>query len=450
MDREKKIKRFLAAKNTVDLDLDAVIERKWTRIVRRVWLFFEAPDSSIPAKIYAVTQVCIILLSLTISILLSMEDFHNNRELLVVDVLCDINFFLEVALRLLFCPDRKKFFLEFFNVVDVLSVAPLVMSVIIQPNELFVSQNDIPFLKFLLVIRCSLRLFKIARHFPGFHVLIITFNRSWEALPVPLFLLFFIVICAGSILHGQEKEPPYDNIPKACWFSMVTVTTVGYGQTIPQTDMGKVFAGVLIIVGVVYTAMPISIIGNNFTKAWSERDMMYISMKLSRRMKHLGPSGACEVFAMMDADGDGEMSLLEFKKLINQLGIYIPDSRIRAAFMTIDASTRKTEKASPVQKSGKITIRKFSSIVFKDNIAFQELTMKEWEKFRPEEASEFDLRKSFVKLSSTLASSTEKANTMIQSMELLLKETCSIEAILFAYNGSTLPQSDILGDWKCS
>ena len=58
------------------------------------------------------------------------------------------------------------------------------------------------------------------------------------------------------------------------WFMFVTVTTVGYGDISPNTPAGKVFCCAVIICGIIFIAMPLTIVGNNFTEVWNDRQLL--------------------------------------------------------------------------------------------------------------------------------------------------------------------------------
>merc|ERR1719281_463611 len=83
-------------------------------------------------------------------------------------------------------------------------------------------------------------------------------------------------------------EPtPFSTIPKAFWWSMVTITTVGYGDSFPTTWLGHVIAVLLMLFSMVLMSLPVGVIGSNFSQVWEE---MEASNKNERetRQKELG------------------------------------------------------------------------------------------------------------------------------------------------------------------
>ena len=68
-----------------------------------------------------------------------------------------------------------------------------------------------------------------------------------------------------------EAAADFDSITNSAWFVLVTLSTVGYGDSTPATDAGHVIAGVAIVAGVLFMSMPLAIVGNNFVTVCSQR-----------------------------------------------------------------------------------------------------------------------------------------------------------------------------------
>ena len=63
-------------------------------------------------------------------------------------------------------------------------------------------------------------------------------------------------------------EPAFHSIPHAIWFMLVTMTTVGYGDVSPNTEMGRMITVLAMVFGVLFLSMPLAIVGNNFCNIW--------------------------------------------------------------------------------------------------------------------------------------------------------------------------------------
>ena len=83
---------------------------------------------------------------------------------------------------------------------------------------------------------------------------------------------------AAQMLYGNED---FDNIFKAAWFVIVTLSTVGYGDISPVSPLGKFLTVPIIVAGLLFMAMPISIVGNNFTLAIEEKEKLALTLALA-------------------------------------------------------------------------------------------------------------------------------------------------------------------------
>lgn len=111
------------------------------------------------------------------------------------------------------------------------------------------------------------------------------FNRAiqtvWRAIAdrgddliVTVALAFIFVLTGATLLHiveGDVQPDAFGSIPRALWWSVITLTTVGYGDAYPITIMGKIIGGVLALSGVAFVAMPTGIIAAAFSEAMQKR-----------------------------------------------------------------------------------------------------------------------------------------------------------------------------------
>ena len=111
-----------------------------------------------------------------------------------------------------------------------------------------------------------------------------TLKRSFYALLVPLlFLLTGVIIFAGLLTYVEqdgEARDDFGNILKSSWFVLVTFSTVGYGDVTPRTAWGQLVTSVAILCGVLFMAMPITIVGNNFATVWEEKEAVAVVLKM--------------------------------------------------------------------------------------------------------------------------------------------------------------------------
>eukprot|EP01043_Picozoa_sp_COSAG02_P069636 COSAG02_NODE_12013_length_1613_cov_2.077279_1_plen_133_part_00 len=96
---------------------------------------------------------------------------------------------------------------------------------------------------------------------------------------------------AGS-RDGTWSKSPFQDIPSACYFALVTMTTVGYGDVSPKSGFGQAFASMFCVGGVIIIALPISVISANFKKNFFEH-VSCIDVVWSHHQQHVVRSSAC-------------------------------------------------------------------------------------------------------------------------------------------------------------
>merc|ERR1719387_567174 len=201
--------------------------------------------------------------------------------------------------------------------MDVLAVVPfyvvLVFSIPVDDNAL---------IELLVLLVPILRLLKVTRHSSGWRLLTISIRESLPQLMGPFFLLLLMVVFSSCTLYWIEKHtaadidggPAFESIPHSMWFTIVTVSTVGYGDVSPNSVLGKALSSGLILVGVCYMAMPLAIVGNTFTSVWADREKILISEKTKAKIAHGGVDSTLlhQLFADTDVDGSGVLERTEF------------------------------------------------------------------------------------------------------------------------------------------
>lgn len=78
----------------------------------------------------------------------------------------------------------------------------------------------------------------------------------------------------------------FESIPQTFWFTIVTMTSVGYGDVYPSTQLGKLVGMVIMLAGILVIAIPITLIGNHFNEAWVENKVHEKEVHLRNNMRH--------------------------------------------------------------------------------------------------------------------------------------------------------------------
>lgn len=171
-----------------------------------------------------------------------------------IEAACNIWFTFELIMRFISCPSKVAFGKSIVNIIDFTATLSfyidLALPSILQSTALGSlfqttgnSSPDTDILEFFSIIRI-MRLFKLTRHSAGLKILVQTFKASaGELMLLVFFLLLGIIIFASLIYYAERIQTNPDNdfnsIPLGLWWALVTMTTVGYGDLIPKTYLGK-------------------------------------------------------------------------------------------------------------------------------------------------------------------------------------------------------------------
>jgi voltage-gated potassium channel len=160
---------------------------------------------------------------------------------------------------------RWKFISSPLGVVDLLAVLPFWFA--------FALPAD---LRVLLVFR-MVRFLKLARYSPAMRSLLDVLYNERRALFGCFVILIGATLLAASVMHVVERHAQPDKfgtIPDAMWWAIVTLGTIGYGDVVPVTLLGRVVASVTIFVGLIMVALPIGIVATAFAEEIHRRDFI--------------------------------------------------------------------------------------------------------------------------------------------------------------------------------
>lgn len=169
---------------------------------------------------------------------------------------------------------RLRFATRPMMIIDFVAIAPGYVA-------LFIPLLD---LRFLRLIRL-LRLLKIARYSPALSTLAQVIVDERRALFGTLLLLLCATVFAAATMHaveGAAMPKEFGTIPDAMWWAIQTLTTVGYGDVVPQSAAGRVVASVTMIVGVGLLALPVGIVATGFVNIIHRRDFVVTLGMLAR------------------------------------------------------------------------------------------------------------------------------------------------------------------------
>ncbi|CAB3980220.1 potassium voltage-gated channel subfamily C member 1-like [Paramuricea clavata] len=164
-------------------------------------------------------------------------------------------------LRLITAPSIRKLLRDKSIWVDLFSILPYFITLAFNDNE------SLEILKVVYVLRLY-RAFEAFRFSYVLQVFIQTITGSIRELLLLLFICSILVISFGALAYYAEHKANtdgFENIPASFWWSLITMTTVGYGDVSPTTVGGKIVGCACAITGVLLLALPTSIVTTNFS-----------------------------------------------------------------------------------------------------------------------------------------------------------------------------------------
>lgn len=299
-----------------------------------MWKFLEDPESGAWAGCYEKFATVFILMTVLAALLQTW--FFDGLPAEVTEVCVEALFLVELVVRLASCPDKLVFLASRHTLIDFCSVAPLPLRIYCKDNDELLSGTLVTGI--LLGIVPVLRMLKLLRHFQKLHLLMKAFQLALEALPAMIFLYVLLVLVFTSMVFLVEPRWNVPTIPSAMWLTFVSMTTVGYGDMVPDTTMGRLVIGFLTVISMLYVSIPLGIIGNAFSEVWRERDKILLTRKFRMRLLQWGYRGQDmpKLFQIFDRDGDGELNFSEFKRMIKDMGLGISTPRILDLFELFD------------------------------------------------------------------------------------------------------------------
>jgi voltage-gated potassium channel len=154
---------------------------------------------------------------------------------------------------------------SFFGVVDLLAILPTYLSIII------------PGAQYLLVIRILrvlriFRIFKLVQYLGEARLLTQALRASRRKITVFLFVVLTLVTIFGSLIYLiEDPRDGFTSIPKSIYWSIVTLTTVGYGDIFPKTNLGQLLSAVIMIIGYAIIAVPTGIVTVELAQAFQRK-----------------------------------------------------------------------------------------------------------------------------------------------------------------------------------
>lgn len=242
---------------------------------QRVWEIVEAVEhTGKPKKILDYFDIFILLLIFLNVLAVILEtvpaleqnfgDYFFRFEVFSVTI-----FTIEYLARIWACTSQAKFSRPFWGRLKfIFTPMALIDLLAILPFFLTFTTVDLRFIRTLRLFRLF-RVLKLARYSYSLQLFGKVIKNKKEELVMTATLMFVLMILAASFIYIAENEAQPDkftDIPTSMWWSIVTLTTVGYGDVFPVTTFGKVCAAFIAVLGIGMFALPTGILGASFVE----------------------------------------------------------------------------------------------------------------------------------------------------------------------------------------
>ncbi|KAA8584643.1 hypothetical protein FQN60_008428 [Etheostoma spectabile] len=245
---------------------------------KMIWNLMEKPFSSVAAKLMGVASSIFVLVSLVAMTLNTVEELQYKTASgqlsgrfygEYVETFCISFFTLEYLLRLVSTPDLKCFGRSMLNTVDLVAILPHYLQMVLEcfeDQDIHLHSGDIETVARVGKVGCLL-----------------------------LFIAMGIFMFSAMVYTVEHDvyNTNFTSIPHAWWWAAVSISTVGYGDMLPETNLGRIFAFACISFGVILNGMPISILYNKFSDYYTKlKSHEYAAVTKARGKMHFAKRAA--------------------------------------------------------------------------------------------------------------------------------------------------------------
>ncbi|MEO0512358.1 MAG: ion transporter [Planctomycetota bacterium] len=206
------------------------------------------------------TLLIVGILGSVAAVILSTMEFAESGPwadaLLLLEWLFTMLFTAEYITRLVVVKKPWKYALSFFGIIDLLSILPAFIGIIVPGGERLLVVRTLRLLRVF-------RVFKLARYLSEATALRRALLQSQHKIVVFLTVVLIVVVISSALMHlveGNAGNEDFDSMPDAMYWAVITMTTVGYGDITPATGFGKFATAALVLIGYSMIIVPTGIL----------------------------------------------------------------------------------------------------------------------------------------------------------------------------------------------
>lgn len=220
-------------------------------------------EADTPAgKRFDVILLWVILLSIILVMLESVETINARYHVFfnIVEWFITALFTVEYIARIITVRRPLTYIFSFYGIIDFLSTIPKYLSLLLIGTQVLVVFRSLRLLRVF-------RILKLHQYVGESQKLMNALRSSRTKIFVFFFAILIICVVLGTVMYlVEDRESGFTSIPKSVYWSIVTLTTVGYGDIAPQSVAGQFIASFIMILGYAIIAIPTGIVTSELTK----------------------------------------------------------------------------------------------------------------------------------------------------------------------------------------
>jgi len=216
-------------------------------------------------KMFDLILLVVILFSIFIVMFeTSQKEFTSRKTYLqIIEWIITSAFLIEYIVRIIVSPKPKNYIFSFLGFVDLMAIVPSFIAI------LFPGAHALVIIRAVRLLRVF-RILKLYRFVKAGHLLLISLRNSFRKILIFMIFVLIIVTILGSIMYVVESgNNGFNTIPHSIYWAVITLTTVGYGDIVPFTNLGKFIATFIMLLGYSIIAIPTGIVSAEMSRGFN-------------------------------------------------------------------------------------------------------------------------------------------------------------------------------------